>query len=148
MAGYMLVEQKSLATPQNPNRGVAQNSRIIGIADFLREIDQDDFPFNENSSLMVTGLEEYLLASRQDPGMEETAQDIRKRLQRVAIPFNDRLCPNVQIVFRQPLKRGEHLIVEHVTQPIPIYLIFGTPSPIEIAGQTVFLTSFNLSGNL
>ena len=142
----MLVELKSLAIPQNPNRGVAPNSRKIGIADFLREIDQDDFPFNEKSSLMVTGLEEYLLASR--PGMEETARDIRRRLQSVAIPFHDRICPYVQIVFRQPLKRGEHLIVEHVTQPIPIYLIFGTPPPTEIGGQTVYLTSFNLSGNL
>lgn len=148
MAGYMLIEQKSLATPQTSHRGVASNSRKIGIADFLREIDQDDFPFNENSSLMVTGLEEYLLASRQGPGMEETARDIRRRLQSVAGFFNDRLCPNVQIVFRQPLKRGEHLIVEHVTQPIPIYLIFGTPPPTDIGGQTVFITSFNLSGNL
>lgn len=145
MAGYMLVEQRSFAVPQTPNRGVQPNNRKIGIADFLRELDQEDFPFDENSSLMVTGIEEYLLASR--PDMKATAREIHSKLQKVAIPFNDRLCPNVQIVFRQPLKRGEHLIVEHVTQPIPIYLIFGNPSPVDIGGQTVFISQFNLSGN-
>jgi hypothetical protein len=147
MRGYMLVEQKSFKSPNNRNRGVIPNLKKIGFADFLRELEQDDFPFNENSFLMVTGIEEYLLASRQSHGMESTARDIHMRLQKSAIPFNDRLCPNVQIVFRQPLKRGEHLMVEHVTQPIPIYLIFGTPPPTDIDGQTVFIASFNLSGN-
>jgi hypothetical protein len=146
MAGYMLLEQKSLASAQTQSKGVQPNKRKIGILDFLRELKQEDFPYNENSSLIVTGIEEYLLASR--PDMEGTAIEIRKMLQSAAGFFNDRLCPNVQIVFRQPLKRGEHLIVEHVTQPIPIYLIFGTPPPEDINGQTVYRTSFNLSGNL
>lgn len=141
----MLVEQKSLASPQTHNKGVPPNTKKMGIADFLRELDQDAFPFADSSSLMITGLEDYLLASR--PDMEATAKEIRRKLQRTAGFFNDRLCPNVQIVFRQPLKRGEHLIVEHVTQPIPIYLIFGTPPPTDIGGQTVYIAHFNLSGN-
>lgn len=141
----MLVEQKSFADPQTPNRGVHPNKRKIGFVDFLRELEEEDFPFDENSSLMVTGIEEYLLASR--PNMEATAREIHRRLKKVAGFFNDRLCSNVQIVFRQPLKRGEHLIVEHVTQSIPIYLIFGYPSPVDIGGQTVFISQFNLSGN-
>ena len=141
----MLVEQKSLASPQTYNKGIPPNTKKVGIADFLRELDQDVFPFNDSSSLIITGLEDYLLASR--PDMEATAREIRRKLQRAAGFFNDRLCPNVQIVFRQPLKRGEHLIVEHVTQPIPIYLIFGTPPPTDIGGQTVYIAHFNLSGN-
>ncbi|OIO18554.1 MAG: hypothetical protein AUJ54_07700 [Ignavibacteria bacterium CG1_02_37_35] len=145
MAGYMLVEQRSFAVPQTPNRGVQPNKRKIGIADFLRELEQEEFPFDENSSLMVTGIEEYLLASR--PDMEVTAREIRMKLQKAAGFFNDRLCRNVQIVFRQPLKRGEHLIVDHVTQSIPIYLIFNTPIQTDIGGQTVFISQFNLSGS-
>jgi len=141
----MLVEQRSFAVPQTPNRGVHPNKKKIGFVDFLRELDQEDFPFDENSSLMVTGIEEYLLASR--PDMDATAREIHAKLQRAAVPFDQRLCSNVQIVFRQPLKRGEHLIVEHVTQPIPIYLIFGNPTPEDIGGQTVFISKFNLSGN-
>jgi len=148
MAGYMLVEQKSLTSSQNTNRGVIPNTRKIGIIDFLRELDQEDFPFNENSSLMVTGIEEYLLASRQSSGMEAASKEIRKKLQGAAIQFDKRLCPNVQIVFQQPLLRGEHLIVKHVTQPIPIHLIFGNPPPTDIGGQTVYIAHFNLSGNL
>lgn len=145
MPGYMLIEQNKLSPPMLPGKGVKANATRIAVLDFLRSLEDETFPYDENSSLMVTGIEEFLLASR--PGMEEYATDVRKRLQRMAGLFNDRNCADVQIVFRQPLKRGERLIVEHVTVPIPIYLIFGSPVPDVINGQVVFRRgSFNLTG--
>lgn len=144
MAGYMLVEQKSLQSPQN-SKGIPPNSQKIGIVDFLRELSQDEFPYNENSSLLVTGIEEYLLAAR--PEMEEAARQVKKILRSASIEFDRKMCPDVQIVFKQPLVRGEHLMVNHVTTPLPVFLIFGTPLPTDISGQTVYIAQFNLSGN-
>ena len=145
MPGYVLVEQKNLSPPHLEGSGVKRNTRKIGFIDFLREIEQDEFPFDENSSLLITGIEEVLLASR--PKMEETARIIRKKLQSAGGYFNDRGCGDVQIVFRGDLLRGEHLIDNHVTEKIPIYLIFGSPTPIEVNGQKIFRTTFNMVGN-
>jgi len=145
MPGYLLVEQKKMSPPLMPGQGVKSNRSRIAIIDFLRSLDDETFPYDENSSLLVTGIEEFLLASR--PNMDECAIDIRQRFQKVAGYFNNRNCTDVQIAFRQPLKRGERLMVDHVTTPIPIYLIFGSPVPETINNQMVFRTgSFNLTG--
>ena len=145
MPGYLLVEQNKLSPPLAPGSGVAANKTRLGIIDFLRSLDDETFPYDENSSLLVTGIEDVLLAAR--PTMDEYAHQIRERLVRVAGHFNNRNCTDVQVAFRQPLRRGERLMVDHVTAPIPIYLIFGSPVPEIINGQTVFRTgSFNLTG--
>ena len=145
MPGYVLLEQNKLSPPLPPGKGVPANKTRIAIGDFLRSLQDETFPYDENSSLLVTGIEEVLLAAR--PKMEDWAKEIRKRLQKVAGQFNDRRCGNVQIVFRQPLVRGDKLIVNHVTAPIPIYLIFGNPVPDTINNQVVYLTrSFNMTG--
>jgi len=124
---------------------VKANSSRIGFFDFLRSLDNETFPYDENSSLLVVGIEEVLLGAR--PGMEEEAMRIRGKLNQAANLFDMRNCADIQIVFRQPLIRGEKLKVAHVTQEIPIYLIFGSPVPDTINGQTVFRTgSFNLTG--
>ena len=146
MPGYVLLEQNKLSPPLPPGKGVPANKTRIAIGDFLRSLEDETFPYDENSSLLVTGIEEVLLASR--PDMDDWAKEIRKRLQKVAAPFTNRRCGEVQIVFRQPLKRGDKLMVDHVTEPIPIYLIFGTPVPETISNQVVYRTgTFNLSGS-
>ncbi len=145
MPGYLLVEHNRLSPPKPENQGVKANSSRIGFFDFLRSLDNETFPYDENSSLLVVGIEEVLLGAR--PGMEEEAMRIRGKLNQAANLFDMRNCADIQIVFRQPLIRGEKLKVAHVTQEIPIYLIFGSPVPDTINGQTVFRTgSFNLTG--
>ena len=145
MPGYLLLEQKQLSPPLPQGRGVAANKTRIGIIDFLRSLEDETFPYDENSSLLVTGIEEMLLASR--PDMRAQALEVRRRLQKAAGHFNDRNCADVQIVFREPLKKGDKLIGAHVTEHIPVYLVFGSPVPDMINGQTVYRTgSFNLTG--
>lgn len=150
MPGYLLVQKSSLSPPLPERNGVKANSRRIGLLDFLRELAQEDFPFDENSSLLVEGMEDVLLAARtskdtEEQELAEAARLIHSRLQKAANAFFARGCPDVQIVFRQPLQRGDHLIVNHVTAPLPVYLIFGSPPSDEINGQKVYRTSFNLS---
>lgn len=145
MPGYVLVEQKSLTPPRPSGQGVKANTHEIGFSDFLRELKQDEFPFNENSSLRVVGIEDVLLASR--PNMDELCIRLRNTLQSAGNNFFSRGCGDVQIVFRGELVRGAHLIVRHPTSDINIYLIFGSPAQEEINGQWIYKSSFNLSGN-
>ncbi len=126
-------------------KGVPVNKTRIGILDFIRSLEDDDFPYDDNSSLMIVGIEDVLLAAR--PDMEETAKEIRASLNGCAKLFDSRNCADIQIVFKQPLVRGDKLMVDHVTAQIPIFLIFGTPVPDTINGQVVYRTgSFNLTG--
>ncbi len=143
MPGYLLLNQKSLTPPLSAGRGVQANTRKIGFLDFIRELDDETFPYDENTSLMVMGLEDVLLAAR--PDMDTAAKDISRKLQHAAGKLISRACADIQIVFRGNLKRGENLIVENVTANLPIYLIFGSPADMEINGQKVFKRDFNLS---
>lgn len=145
MPGYLLVEQNKLSPPKSEKQGVKANRTRIGFFDFLRSLDDETFPYDENSSLLVVGIEDVLLGAR--PEMEDEAKRIRAKLNKAAGMFERRSCADIQIVFKQPLIRGDKLTVDHVTAKIPIYLIFGSPVPDTINGQTVFRTgSFNLTG--
>lgn len=145
MPGYVLVEQRSLAPPKPEGQGIKANSQEIGFNDFLRELEQDEFPYNENSSLLIRGLEKLLLESR--PEMDNFAKVIRHKLQKHANDFFTKGCGDIQIVFKGALIRGEKLIDKHVTADIPIHLIFSSPPPDEINGQIIYKAGFNLSGN-
>ncbi len=144
MPGYVLVEKSSLTPPSPEGQGIIANAQEIGFSDFLRELKQDEFPFNENSSLRVVGIEDILLAAR--PNMDQFAISVRSTLQNAGNEFFSKGCGDVQIIFKGELVRGEHLIVRHPTSDINIYLIFGSPAPIEINGQKIYKNSFNLSG--
>lgn len=145
MPGYLLIEQNKLSPPKPEKQGVKANTYRIGFFDFLRSLDDETFPYDENSSLLVAGIEDVLLGAR--PEMDDEAIHIRAKLNKAAGHFDSRNCADIQIIFKQPLIRGDRLTVDHVTAIIPIYLIFGSPVPDTINGQTVFRTgSFNLTG--
>jgi hypothetical protein len=144
MPGYQLVQQKFLSPPLPSGRGIKANTRRIGFLDFLRELEEEEFPYREGTSLLVVGLEDVLLFAR--PDMESVAKTIHKKLQRVAGKFEAQNCGWVQILFRNELKRGETLRAVHPAVELPIYLIFGSPPPEEDRdGRVYFRCSFNLS---
>lgn len=150
MPGYQLIQKENLSPPRPEGHGVSANKQKKAFYDFLRELEQEDFPFNEHSDLLVEGLEDVLLSARtsretEKEELEIAAKQVRRVLQRAAQKLDSRGVPDVQITFRLPLKRGHTLIVEHVKAELPIYLIFGSPSPDEINGQKVFRVPFNLS---
>jgi len=143
MPGYILIEQKSLTPPKPLGQGVTANRTEIGFLDFVREIEQEDFPFNENSSIRIIGLEEYLLSTR--PDMENETKKLRQVLQKSANSFFAKGCGNIQIVFKGELVFGEHLMVNHVTAKIPIYHIFGFATQDTIHNEKIYKATFNLS---
>jgi len=145
MPAYLLVEKKSLTPPLQEGKGIPANTQKIGFLDFLRDLEKDEFPYNENSQLMIVGIEETLLAA--SPDIHTAAIQIRNLLQKAANRLSNCNCSDIQIVFRGTLQRGDQLVVRHVPQDIPIYLIFGTPIQEEIYGEKVYRPSFNRSSN-
>lgn len=143
MPGYILVEQQYLSPPKPEGQGISANTRRIGFSDFLRELKEDPFPYKENTSLLIYGLEDVLLEAR--PDMEGRARTIRAQLERVAQDFERSHCPFVQVVFRFGLLSGAHLWVKMLPQDQPIYLIFGDPvEQSDGRGNVYYTTSFNL----
>lgn len=142
MPGYQLIQQRSLLPP-NP-KGIPANKQRIGFLDFLRELEQDEFPYDAESSLLVVGLEDVLILGRSS--MEDTCKYIHGKLQRAAKHFEGRNCGYVQIIFRNELVAGATLRVIHPTVELPIHLIFGSP-PYETDrdGNVFYRCAFNLS---
>ena len=144
MPGYQLIERKYLHPNRTDGKGVRPNNRGIGFLDFLRELQQDPFPYHDETKLLVIGLEDILLFSR--PEMEKTAKEIHRLLQRAARDFESQNCGWVQILIRTELLRGESLNVMHPTATLPIHLIFGSPPPeTDKQGNVYYLCKFNLS---
>lgn len=145
MPGYQIVEQKFLSPPKRDREGIRRNSESIGFLDFLRKLNMDELPFDENTSLIVTGLEDVLLYERQFNNMNTAAQEIRRILQRNAGRLDASSCGNIQILIRNRLVRGENLVIEHPTQVLPLYMIFGTPVPDDEDANPCYYCSFNLT---
>jgi len=141
--GYYLLEMKHLSPPRPKGQGLPANPVRIGFLDFLRELQQEEFSLPLHQGLVVEGLEDVLIAAR--PNMEELADQIRKLLQKSASDLNDKLVADVQIVFRNPLVRGEGIWVEHPTERLPISRIFGSPAKEEENSVPFYRVSFNLS---
>ncbi len=143
MPGYVILESKSLAPPKPAGQGIKANSNRIGFIDFIREIKYDEFPFSENSSLLLTGLEEYLLMEKRD--MKNELLRLRNELQAAGNKLSNSGCGDIQIVFRGDLVMGQHLIVRHPTADIPIYLLFGFTEAQMINNQKIYKATFNLN---
>ena len=144
MPGYQLVEMKYLSPPLPVGKGLPANRRRIGFLDFLRELQQEDFPYHEETSLLVVGLEDVLLAAR--PDMATMASRIHHILQQAAGDFERFNCGWVQIMFRNELRRGERLNVIYPREvEIPIHLIFGSPPATRDNGFVHYRCAFNLS---
>lgn len=146
MPGYLLTQFKHLSPPLPEGKGIKANTRRIGFLDFLRELEEDMFPYHEESRLLVVSLEDVFLYARRTGKMEEMARKIHAKLQRVAGEFEKHNCPNVQVVFRLDLVRGDTLRVRHPAVEMPIYLIFGSPPPeTDRNGNVFYRCAFNLS---
>lgn len=147
MPGYQLIEEKYLMPPGQTGTKVKRNSVRIGFLDFLKELQQEEFPYNEYTSLLVVGLEDVLLYARQIGEMEQTAREIRSILQKFAGKFDSYSCGNVQIMFRNELRRGDKLQALHPAVHLPVYLIFGTPvADVDDNNNESYKVSFNISG--
>lgn len=141
MPGYRLIELSNVR-PHKP-KGIVPADNVIGILDFLRELDQDPFPFSKYSRWQVVGLEEVLFAAR--PREEEIAAEIHGRLNRAASDLEKRLL-EVQVVFSGVIVRGAHMSLQYRGASLPIHIIFNSPQRQEDGnGNAFYPMEFHLS---
>jgi hypothetical protein len=141
MPGYRLMELSNMQ-PHKP-RGFVAAENVIGILDFLRELEEDPFPFAKYTKLQIVGLEEVLFAAR--PREAEVAADIHIRLNKAASDLEKRLL-DIQVVFSGEIVRGADLTVKYRGMALPIHLIFNHPRrEVDGGGNPFYPMEFHLS---
>lgn len=136
MSGYLVIPRQALdlyggTVPTAPEQ--------IGFMDFLREIEQDPFPFAPRARLCVTGLDELLITlnctdKRSTPVQHALLQDYKRRLKQAAVEIGT--LSDIQIPITYPLVLGGEntLSSRHTPQDmVPLWRIFGhNPTPHEV----------------
>lgn len=141
MPGYRLIEISNLQ-PHKP-RGIVPAEHVIGVLDFLRELEEDPFPLPRLSKWQIVGVEEVLFAAR--PREEEVATEIHARLNNAASDLERRLL-EVQVVFAGKIVRGAQMTVKYRGASLPIHLIFNGPRRQEDGnGNDFYPMEFHLS---
>ena len=139
MPGYRLMELSNMRP--HKAKGIVPAENAIGILDFLRELEEEPFPFQKCSKWQVVGLEEVLFAAR--PREHETAIEIRSRLNKAAGGLH---LLEVQVIFSGEIVRGADMIVKYRGASLPIHLIFNHP-PVQhdANGNPFYPMEFHLS---
>lgn len=143
MSGYLVLPRQALNLYGGP---VPAAPEQIGFLDFLREIEQDPFPYTPRARLCVTGLDELLITlnctdKRSTPQEHALAQDYKRRLKRAASEVST--LADIQIPVTYPLVLGgeKALSSKHTPQDlVPLWRIFGcNPSSVDIlpAGKVI-----------
>lgn len=141
MPGYQLIEEDHMQ-PRAP-KGIVRSRECIGLIDFLRELNEDPFPFAKFSEVCITGVEEVLFAAR--PNDSELSTEIHRRLNAAAADLERRLL-DIQVVFTGKIVRGADMFVEYRGAALPIGLIFNHPKKHEDSNGNVFYPmEFHLS---
>jgi hypothetical protein len=141
MPGYRLIEISSLQ-PRKA-KGIAPAENVIGLLDFLRELEEDPFPLPRMSKWQIVGLEEVLFAAR--PREEEVAAEIHARLNNAASDLERRLL-DIQVVLAGEIVRGAKMTVKYRGASLPIYMIFNHPRRQEDCnGNAFYPMEFHLS---
>jgi hypothetical protein len=136
MSGYLVLPRQALdlyggTVPSAPEQ--------IGFLDFLREIEQDPFPFATRSRLCVTGLDDLLISlnctdKRGTANEHAIMGDYKRRLKEAAVEINN--LADIQVPVTYPLVLGgeKSLSSKHTPQDlVPLWRLFGhNPGPREI----------------
>lgn len=140
MAGYMLVERKMLK-PHKAD-GIPPHEQEMGFIDYLRELNQEVFPFKRGNRLRLVGFEETLLAASDRQAL---AADIHRRLAARANEL-ERMGGFVQVVFEWPLSFGDELwFTRGASERISLRPVFGKAQREQEGSTVYFLSGFNLT---
>jgi hypothetical protein len=142
MPGYHLIEERMLK-PNNPD-GIEPHPNRKGFLDYLRELRQDDFPFQRGYKLAVVGLEDVLLAAGNQ--LPEVEDYIHRVLSSRANELNS-MNTNVQVIFQDKLQKSEDFWIEAGLQKhLSLRRIFGNPSRHKGPnGTEFFIAGYNLT---
>jgi len=124
----------------------------FGLADLVRQFEQDPFPFTRRSpGLCLIGLDEFLvqmnqLEDRDANGAWPFLQEMRRRLRAVASEVNNIGTIHVPIRRAMHLGANKHLFVPSAGKRIPLWRLFGSNPEISgEAGLETYLYGVNLS---
>lgn len=141
MPGYRLIEMANMQP--HKARGIVPAGNVIGILDFLRELEQEPFPFPKLSRWQLVGVEEVLFAAR--PAEDQIAAEIHARLNNAASDLEKRLL-EVQVILTGEIVRGAQMTVRYRGAALPLYVIFNGPRRQEDAnGNPFYWIEFHLS---
>lgn len=142
MPGYVLIEEKYLRPTKMD--GFPANPDPIGFLDYLRELRQETFPFNDGKRLRIVGLEDVLIAAGEK--QRDVDAFIHQILLSKANELESFLGTRVQIVFQRPLCLADDFWIDHGKTRISLRGIFGSPKKeSDQNGNEYYLVGFNLT---
>lgn len=139
MPGYRIFEERFLNIYKED--GIPPQGIKIGLLDFLRELKGGTEGIPRLSSFMVVGIDEVLYLAED---RKKVSLSIHKILQSSAGTL-ERKMAEVQICCKGRLFKADSFWLEYRGEKLLLDIIFGTPTKLEIRGNPVFSTGFNLS---
>ncbi len=142
MPGYTILEHRITNLARHDGYTVSENK--MDILDFIREINEDPFPFNFGYEVTVEGLDKLLFDAGQD--VQEIANDLRHELiSKAGIIDSQKLTVNIIVLGK--LKYGAYLTVEYARKDIPLNIIFSKVNQFDVGTKNIiYTTNANLSG--
>jgi hypothetical protein len=150
MSGYFLIPRHVLdlyggTVPTAPER--------MGFFDFLREIEQEPFPFKARAGICITGLDELLITlnctEKRGGNRElELLRDYHRRLKHAAVEIGSLADIQVPIAHELVFGGDNRLTANHTpTDRVPLWRIFGH-NPIIRDGLPRGLVGYQYGENL
>ena len=152
MAGYLVLPEDACDWSGGQPGKVKPNPTRLGLADLVRQFEQEPFPFNRRSpGVCLYGLDGMLVQMNQLEDVNETRewpllQDVRRRLRAVSNEVSNIGTIHVPIQHTLVLGAGKHLFVHYAGKRIPLWRLFGSNPDIGCeAGLETYLYGVNLS---
>jgi len=152
-AGYLVLpaEACNWTETQQPGKVKLHPTRL-GLADLVRQFEQDPFPFSRRTpGVCLFGLDEMLVQMKQLEDVNDTRdwpflQEMHRRLRAVASEVNHMAMIHVPIRHPLVLGDGNHLYVHYVGKRIPLWRLFGSNPDIGSEdGHRTYRYGVNLS---
>lgn len=152
MAGYLVLPEEACDWSGNQPGKVKPNPTRLGLADLVRQFEQEPFPYDRRSQgVCLYGLDEMLVQMNQLEDVNEERewpflQDMRRRLCKVANEVSNMRTIHVPIRHGLQLGAGKHLFVRYAGKRIPLWRLFGSNPDIgSEAGLETYLYGVSLS---
>lgn len=151
MGGYLVLPEDACDWSGNQPAKVKPKLTRLGLADLVRQFEQDPFPFNRSTGVCLYGLDQVLVQMNQLEGVDENRdwpflQDMRLRLHNVSNHVNN--MGTIHVPIRHPLLlgAGKRLFVNYAGKRVPLWRLFGSNPDIgSESGMETYLYASTLS---
>jgi hypothetical protein len=152
MAGYLVLPVEACDWSGSQTGKVKLHPTRLGLADLVRQLEQDPFPYTRRSpGLCLFGLDDFLVQMNQLEDVNENRawpflQEMRSRLRAVSNEVSSISTIHVPIGRSLILGAGKHIFVPYAGKRIPLWRLFGSnPDISSEAGLETYHYGPNLS---